>query len=113
MPTRYYITLPQPDLARIGGDFGFRSHGAEGFAEELQAALREDGLYRRWAATQDDPDEIDPKLAAVDPEATVTGQMDDLHVDLIVVTRLNGDALKHRLRLLAGSHWQLRDVTAA
>ena len=39
MPTRYYITLPQPDLARIGGDFGFRSHGAEGFAEELQAAL--------------------------------------------------------------------------
>ena len=113
MPTRYYITLPQPELARVGGEFGFHSHSAGGFAEDLQAALREDGLYRKWAATQDDPEDIDPKLAAVDPEATVTGQMDDLQVDLVVVTRLNGDALKHRLRLLAGSHWQLRDVTAA
>ena len=45
--------------------------------------------------------------------AVVTGTQDDLHVDLQAVTTLSGDVLKHRLRLLAGSHWQLRDVTAA
>ena len=54
-----------------------------------------------------------PRLAAVDPDAVVTGQMDDLHVDLQAVTKLSGDVLKHRLRLLAGPHWQLRDVTAS
>ena len=113
MPTRYYITLPQPQLARVGGDFGFHSHGAAGFAEELQDALRTGGVYQKWLATQDEPDDVDPALAATDPDAVVTGTQDDLHVDLQAVTTLSGDVLKHRLRLLAGSHWQLRDVTAA
>ena len=84
MPTRYYISLPDPARAR-GGDaaLAFRAQGADGFAAELQDALRSDGLFERWRAQQDDPDEIDPALGATDANATVSGRQDDLHVDLV------------------------------
>lgn len=110
---RYYLTLPDPEKARVGGEFGFRSHSANGFAEELQDALRTGGVFQKWLATQEEPDDVDPALAATDPDAVVTGSIDNLHIDLQAVTRLSGDVLKHRLRLLAGPHWQLRDVTAS
>lgn len=110
---RYYLTLPDPEKARVGGEFGFYSHGAQGFAEELQDALRTGGVFQKWLATQDEPDDVDPALAATDPNAVVTGTQDDLHIDLQAVTILSGDVLKHRLRLLAGTYWQLRDVTAS
>ena len=114
MPIRYYISLKQPQLAR-GSDaaFSFSAHGAEEFAAQLQDALRSDVLFRRWREAQPDPDAVDPALGAVDPAAIVRGESDDLHVDLIVVTTLPGGVFKHRLRLLAGSHWELRDVSAA
>lgn len=114
MATRYFLQLPDAKLAR-GTDpaFAFRAVSAEGFAEELQSALREDGLFARWKATQAEPDEVDPSLGVVDHAATVTGAQKDLHVDLVVTTSLPGPILRHRLRLLAGSHWQLRDVVAA
>jgi len=114
MATRYYISLP--DGARARGSeasLAFTAHSAEGFAEELQDALRGDGLFERWRATQSEPDEVDPALGATDPSATVSGAQKDLHIDLVVTTALPGDLLKQRLRLLAGSNWQLRDVTAA
>lgn len=110
---RYYLSLPDPDQARAAGEFGFRSHGASGFAEELQDALRTGAVFQKWLSTQDDPDDVDPALAATDPDAIVTGEQRDLHVSLQAVTRLSGDVLKHRLRLLAGPHWQLKDVTAS
>ena len=113
MSNRYYITLPDPAKASIGGDFGFRSHGAGGFAEELQDALRSDGLFERWRQAQEEPDEVDPKLGLVDPQASVSGAQDDLHIDLVATTSLPGDILRHRMRLLAGHAWQLRDVRAA
>ena len=114
MPTRYYISLPDPSKAR-GSDaaFAFTAQGSEGLAEQLQDALRTAGLFDRWRNAQEDPDAVEPALGATDPAATVTGQQDDLHVDLIVVTALPGSVLKHRLRLLAGSGWELRDVSAA
>ncbi|PJK02075.1 hypothetical protein CO615_03660 [Lysobacteraceae bacterium NML75-0749] len=112
MRTRYFISLPEPGKARGDEAWSFKSHSAEGFAEELQSALRGTSLFQSWLVVQDDPDAIDPALADTDPEAQVTGKMDDLHIDLEVLTRLSGDVLKHRLRLLAGSHWQLRDVRA-
>ena len=113
MATRYYITLP--DGARARGadpDLSFRSQGAEGFASELQAALRGDELFQRWRAQQDDPDNVDPALGATDPGATVEGQQDAMHIDLVVTTGIPGNILKQRLRLLAGSGWELRDVTS-
>jgi len=114
MATRYYLSLPDPQKAR-GSDaaYAFSSQGPDGFATELQDALRSDALFQRWRAAQDDPDAVDPSLGATDPGATVTGQQDHLHVDLIATTSISGSVFKHRLRLLAGSGWELRDVRAA
>ncbi|MGO1000588.1 hypothetical protein [Lysobacter sp. CA196] len=114
MATRYYITLPDAERAR-GSDvsLSFRAVSAEGFAEELQTALRDDGLFERWRAKQPEPDEVDPSLGATDADASVHGEQRDLRQDLVVTTSLSGAVIKHRLRLLAGSGWELRDVTAA
>lgn len=114
MPVRYYISLKNPRQARGNDDaFSFTAHGAGEFAAQLQDALRSDTLFRRWRDAQPDPDAVDPSLGAVDPSATVRGESDDLHVDLIAVTSIPGGVFKHRLRLLAGSSWELRDVSAA
>lgn len=114
MPTRYFISLPDGNAAR-GSDasLAFTAHGAGEFAEQLQSAMREARLFERWRATQADPDDVDPGLGATDPNAVVTGQQRDLHIDLVLITSLPGDVVRHRLRLLAGGGWQLRDVTAA
>jgi hypothetical protein len=114
MATRYYISLP--DGARARGAtpaLSFTAQGADGFAEELQAALRSDVLFERWRKLQPDPDAVDAAFGATDPNATVVGKQDDLHIDLVVTTSLPGAVFKQRLRLLAGSGWELRDVTAA
>lgn len=113
MATRFYLSIPDPGALSGGGPFAFRSHGPDGMAEELQAALREDALFQRWRATQDDPDAVDPGLGATDPAATVRGEQHDLKIDLIAITSIPGTILKHRLRLLAGNGWELRDVSAA
>jgi len=114
MGTRYYIHLPDAKLAR-GSDPGlsFTAVSAEGFAEQLQQALRSDTLFGHWLAKQEEPDEVDPALGATDPHATVTGRQDDLRVELIATNTLPGQLLQQRLRWLAGSAWELRNVTAA
>ncbi|HZH44788.1 MAG TPA: hypothetical protein VEY50_11970 [Lysobacter sp.] len=114
MAIRYYLRLPDGTRAR-GSEPGlsFTAHGAEEFADQLERALRSDVLFERWRALQEDPDEVDPALGATDPGARVEGRQSDLHIDLVVTSSLPGDVLKHRLRLLAGNAWELRDVTAA
>lgn len=111
--TTFHIRLPDPAKAR-GDDphLSFRSHGAAGFAEELQGALTSDGLFHRWRQKQEEPDEIDESLGATDPGARVTGEQSDLSIMLHVQTRLSSEILRQRLRWLAGPHWELRDVTA-
>lgn len=113
MPTRYYLSLPDPQRARGEPGFAFSAHGAEEFAAQLQDALRSDALFQRWRAAQEDPDAVDAALGATDPAATVTGRQSDLRIDLVATTTLPGTVFKQRLRLLAGSGWELRDVTAA
>jgi hypothetical protein len=113
MPIRYFVSLPDPDKLPAAGEFGFRSQGPDGLAAELQDALRGDALFERWRATQEDPDSVDPALGARDPSAQVSGQQRDLHIDLVATTSLPGTVFKHRMRLLAGAAWQLRDVAAA
>ena len=114
MATRYYINLPDPAHARGNDpDLAFRAQGAEALATELEDALRGDGLFERWRAKQEDPDAVDPSLGATDAGATVIGTQDDLHVSLVVTTALPSSVLRQRLGLLAGSGWQLRDVTNA
>ena len=107
----YLLTLPDPASAR-GTDpaFSFRSDSAEGFAAELQEALRGNGLFERWKAAQDDPDAVPDALAATDPEAQVTGSQHHMKVRLDARTALSAEVLRHRLRLLAGSNWTLNDV---
>jgi hypothetical protein len=114
MATRYYLSLPDPSRAR-GSDpaLAFNAHGADEFAAQLQDALRTPALFERWRQQQEDPDGVDASYGATDPAAVVHGQQDDLHVVLVVTTTISGNVLKHRLRLLAGSAWELRDVTAA
>ena len=111
MSVQYSISLPDPAKAR-GSDprLSFTASGADAFAEQLQAALRTPELFERWKAVQDEPDDVDPGLGATDPSATVTGKQSDLRIDLTVATSLPGDLFKQRLRLLAGSNWELRDV---
>lgn len=114
MPIRYYISLKNPEKAR-GSDaaFGFTAHGAGEFAAQLQEALRSDALFRRWRDAQPDPESVDAGLGASDPAATVAGEQHDLQIDLIAVTSIPGSVFKHRLRLLAGNAWELRDVSSA
>ncbi len=114
MATRYYIRLPDGSRARgTTPSLSFTAQGADGFAEQLQDALREPGLFERWRLLQDEPDEVDPSLGVTDPGAVVQGEQNDLHIELRVTTTIPGQVLKQRLRLLAGSAWELRDVTAA
>lgn len=114
MATRYYIRLPDPARARgTDGALAFRSQGADGLATELQDALRNDGLFQRWRAQQEEPDDVDPALGATDANATVEGEQHDLHIDLVVTTSLPSAVMRQRLGLLAGTGWQLRDVSAA
>lgn len=119
MATRYFIRLPDPSAARgSDAELAFSANGADAFAEQLQAALRSASLYQRWKAKQpadddgDDDDREDP-MAATDSTATVSGEQNDLAIDLVVTTSLAGSVVKHRLRLLAGARWELRDVRSA
>lgn len=114
MATRYYLSLRDPKQAR-GSEpsLAFDAQGAEEYARQLEAALRTDRLFQRWRAMQEDPDAVDASLGVTDPDAKVEGRQDDLHIDLIAVTSIPGSVLRHRLRLLAGSAWELRDVSSA
>lgn len=112
MSTRYLIRLPEPEQARASGEHAIRSQGAAGIAAEVEDALRGETLFSRWRALQPDPDEVDPALGVTDPAAQVTGEDRDLGVDLVVNTSISSTVLKHRLGLLAGRAWELRDVRA-
>jgi hypothetical protein len=111
---RYFLSID--DLARARGEVGalsFSGSSPDTFAVMLQDALRTPALFERWRARQDDPDAVDPALGAHDPAATVSARQSDLHCNVEVVTSLPHAVLKHRLGLLIGRHWTLRDVKAA
>jgi hypothetical protein len=108
-PRRYPIKARGPD-----DELSFRSHSAEGFAEELQAALATDELFHRWRRQQEEPDEADGSLGAINPAARVCGEQNGLAIMLKVQTWLSSELLRQRQRLrwLAGPHWKLRKVTS-
>jgi hypothetical protein len=114
MAQRYHLTLADPARAR-GADpaLSFHSVSADGFAQELEAALRTPSLFEAWRAQQEDPDEVDPSLGATDPAASVRGEQRHLKIDLVATTSIPGAVLRHRLGLLAGKGWALHDVTSA
>jgi hypothetical protein len=110
---KFYITLPDPEHARGGNAaVSFTAKGVDAFAEQLQHALSDRRFVEDWLAgmDEDEVDQIDPALLAIDAKAKVSGKLHGLGFMLVADTVLNGAAFKHRMRLLAGSHWQLVDV---
>ena len=110
---RYYLSIA--DLAHARGDdprFAYDGAGPNDFAAALQLALRDDDLFQRWRAVQPDPDAVDVSLGITDPSAEVTARVADLHTDVELTTSLPMSVVRHRLNLLIGSTWQLRDMRA-
>lgn len=110
---KFYISLPDPKAARgSNSQLSFSAHGAETFAEQLKHALSDTAYIQSWLAGMDEDDaaNIEPQLLAIDANAKVSGAQHDLGISLVADTALNGAAFKHRMRLLAGSQWQLTDV---
>lgn len=111
MAVSYFISLPDPSRAR-GSDpaLSFTANGAGAFAEQLQHALADPAWFERWRNGQPDPDEVDPALGVTDAGANVTGSQDDLRINLVATTSIPGEILRHRMSLLAGNGWELRNV---
>lgn len=109
----YYLSIA--DLVHARGNdprFAYDGAGPNDFAAALQASLRGDALFERWRAAQPDPDTVDAGLAVTDPAAEVEARVADLHTDVDLVTDLPMSVVRHRLTLLIGSAWQLRDMRA-
>ena len=114
MPVQYAISLPDPAAAKgPDPDLSFNAHGADAFAEQLQAALSTPTLFETWRNKQEEPDDVDPALGLIDPSARVTGEQRDLRINLLATTSIPSDIFKQRMRMLAGTHWELRDVRPA
>lgn len=110
---KFYISLPDPELARGQiATFSFNAHGVDEFAAQLQRALSDSSYIQSWlnSLDEDDAGTVDPELLVIDANAKVSGLQHDLSFALVADTGINGAAFKHRMRLLAGSHWQLTDV---
>ena len=111
---RYYLSIA--DLGHARGEdprFSYAGAGPNDFAGALQHALRSDELFQRWRAAQPDPDAVDSSLGATDAAAQVTARVVDLHTEVDLLTELPMSVVRHRLYLLIGSAWQLRDLRAA
>jgi len=117
MPMRNHYYLSIDDLAHARGPvpgLAYDGAGPNDFADALRAALQGPSLFERWRAMQEDPDAVDPALGAVDPAATVQAKVGDvLRVDVDLVTSLPMSIVRHRLNLLIGANWTLRDMRAA
>lgn len=115
MSTTQRFMFSIDDLPKARGEsheLSFHGDSAESFAAMLQQTLREPSLWQRWKAMQPDPDAVDSALGANDPAATVEAHQSDVHVSVEVKSSLPHAIIKHRMTLLIGKHWTLRDVSA-
>ncbi|MFC5742604.1 hypothetical protein [Dyella tabacisoli] len=116
MTQRYHYFLSIADLARARGSeptLSYEGAGPNDFAVTLQEALRNPNLFERWRSMQPEPDEVDMALAATDSNAQASAKVDDLHTDVELLTSLPMSIVRHRLNLLIGHAWQLRDMRSA
>lgn len=110
----YYLSIA--DIAHARGEdprFSWDGASPDGFASTLQQALRSDDLFQRWRAAQPDPDSVDDSLGTTDAAAQVNARLADLHTEVDLITDLPMAVVRHRLFLLLGGAWQLRDLRAA
>ncbi len=114
MRSHYYLSIA--DLAHARGPIAalsFDGAGPDDLATDVQAAMRTPVLFERWRAMQDDPDDVDASLAVTDSAATASARVDDLRIDMDLITDLPMSIVRHRLNLLIGPSWQLRDMRKA
>ena len=108
MPAQYHISLPDPSKARGNDpDLSFHSQAPPVSPKSCRmpcAAARCSNAGRPSSPTRMRWN----RRGVTDPEATVTGEQKDLRINLVATTRIDSDVFKQRLRLLAGSHWELR-----
>jgi hypothetical protein len=112
--SHYYLSID--DLAQAKGPVPALSYdgaGPDDLAAAVQEAMRTPVLFERWRAMQQHPDDVDPSMAVVDPAATVSARVDDLRIDVDLITDLPMSIVRHRLNLLIGHCWQLRDLRKA
>jgi hypothetical protein len=109
--TTFLLRIDQPEHARgTEPALAFDGLTIESLAAALLAALRSPNLFERWRALQEEPDEVDPGLGLLDPEAQVSGRDEGSRHYLEVSTTLPHALLSHRLNMLIGANWTLRDV---
>jgi hypothetical protein len=112
---RYYFRIDDLTQAR-GADaaMSFDGSSPQSFAAALLAALRDPALFNHWKSKQEDPDSVDPSLGTLDPNATVDANATNAGsgADIVVTTSLSHALIRHRMQLIAGSSWTLRDVQA-
>ena len=117
MPQRNHYYLGIDDLAQARGpieSLRYDGAGPNDFAAALTEAMRSPQLFEHWRALQEEPDEVDPALGVTDASAEARASVDDMQrVDVDLVTSLPMSVVRHRLNLLIGSHWTLRDMRAA
>jgi hypothetical protein len=109
--TTYYFSVK--DLGKARGpdpELSFEGLDPESLASAMAGAMRSDDLFQRWCAKQPDPDEVDRSLAQTDPAATAQGELSNNRTDVRLTTSLPMRIVKHRLNLLIGSSWELRDT---
>lgn len=112
--SHYYLSVA--DLAHARGPVPALSYDGAGpndLAAAVQNAMRSTELFERWRAMQDEPDDVDPTLGVVDPQATASARVSDLRTDMDLITELPMRIVRHRLNLLIGNSWQLRDMQQA
>lgn len=108
---RYFFRINNLEHAQ-GEDSELAFNGASpaSFAEQFQRGLRQSDLFKRWRDKQEDPDAVPDELSPFDSQATVEAEGSDLHTDVTVTTDLPHQVVAHRLTLLVGRDWTLRDV---
>ncbi|KAF1007104.1 MAG: hypothetical protein GAK28_02075 [Luteibacter sp.] len=109
--TTYFLSVK--DMSQAKGpdpELSFEGIGPEKLAADIGEAMRGDSLFQRWRAKQPEPDEVDPSLGVTDPGARATGELSNDRTDVKLTTSLPMRIVKHRLNLLIGNSWQLRDT---
>ena len=108
---RFHIRIA--DLTVAHGNeprFAWQGSSPQHLAETIAATLRDTFYAKQWRDAQAEPDQVDAGLLATDPDASVSSEVRAQQVELTVTTSLPHRVLAHRLNLLLGAHWSLRDV---
>jgi len=109
---RFHIRIADLNTAHgTDAQFAWQGNSPQHLASTIAAVLTDVFFAQHWRAAQAEPDEVEAGLLAVDSGATVTTEERAQQVDLVVTTTLPHRVLSHRLNLLLGPHWTLRDVS--